>query len=364
MLGVLRNRFDFSEALDLEGFHREAEDLRVAILCVMASNQFSESVRGGRGGNERYAIRGELSWEDVARSTASGAAGGAVAGAMGGLTAAPGAVVGGALGLASQPIGAMLYKGQGATSKAESQSGDRVGNASRLAGMLSKMGAGWAAQQIMGIAQVIQQRIQAVRTQRYDELSKQYGLSGASEKGMWGHFLENVTYLPGYLGRTWNMIRSEASGGGMARSAAMDQTGFFTDARTYDDSILGTFAKPGTYRLGPGGLLAGGLVSTAVDIGWNKVSDAIKGQTAVMQNLASDIVAQAAEMSRQTQDPTYIQYGQQIGQIFAQVLPMIQQQAQQQAQQQGYGQQGYQQPQYGYQQQGYYPQQGYQQGYA
>jgi len=363
---VLRNRFAYSEALDRAGFVAEASVVRHQVMAVMATPGFRTAT--GMDDNVRYAIRGELGWEDIARNTAAGAAGGAVTGGLmgAGVGAAPGALVGGALGAVSQPFGAMMYHTQGATSRAQSQAGDLVSSASQLAGMIAKMGSPQAAQQIQTIAQALQERIQAVRTEQYNSLSRQYGLSGAEDKGMWGHLVENVSNPLAYLGRAWKM-RQSGSERGMVREA-LDQTDI-ADPRQLDDLLVkkttGFFGmKPGWAvskpmklpiggKIGAGaGLVpfaAGAATAGAVGWGWNKISDAIRGQMAVMQGLASDIMKQAAEMTKQTQDPTFMQYGQQIQQIISQVMPQLTQrmQAGQQGQQPAYGQQQMGQQNYG-----------------
>lgn len=346
---VLKNRFEFSEALDREGFATEASVVRHQILYAMGTTTFRTAARIED--NVRYAIRGQLGWEDIARNTVSGAAGGAVAGGMAGagIVAIPGAVIGGTLGAISQPVGSLLYKTQGATSKAASQSGDLVGAVGRLAGILTKMGAPEIGQQIQQIAQMIQEKIGAVRKQQYDQLSEQYGLSGADEKGMWGHFTENISNPLAYLGRSWQMRQSEIGGDVMTR-VAVDQRTVLTDPYYLTNPIAqrasGLFSKIPTGwhvsqaknipligkvggGLGTGPLMGGLATSAAVGWGWNKISDAIKGQMGVIQGLATDIVKMAAEMSKQTQDPSYMQYGQQIQQIVTQAVPQLAQRMQQ-----------------------------------
>ena len=377
---VLGNRFAYSEALDRAGFVTEASIVRHQVMAVMATPGFRTAA--GMDDNIRYAIRGQLDWEDIARNTAAGAAGGAVAGGVAGLgfgsalTAPVGALAGGIGGLLSQPIGSVWYNTmQGNTSKAQSQAGDLVNSVGQLAGMIAKMGSPQAAQQMQTIAQALQERIQAVRTQKYNDLSKQYGLSGAGDKGMWGHLMENVSNPMGYLGRTWNLIRSEDRRDGMGRYArGIDQSSTGTPLDLIDPSTIGQRLAPKLLpqfaeTAGVGGAEAGaaglggaaGMAAAAapaaafmgtaglVGWGWNKVSDAIRGQVGVMQGLASDIQKQAAEMTKQTQDPTFMQYGQQIQQIISQVMPQLAQrlQAGQQGRRPGYGQQQMGQQSYG-----------------
>jgi hypothetical protein len=346
---VLRNRFEFSEALDAEGFRDEASVLRRQILCVMDTPEFREAANVAD--NTRYAIRGQLSLEDIARSTASGAAGGAMTGTLAGpgIGTGVGAAIGAGLGMLSQPFGAASYNLlQGRTSKSESQMQDLVAKSNRLAKMLAKYGAQQQAAMIVQISSGIEQRMSAVRTQRYNQLSEQYGLSRAEDKGMWGHLGENILHLPSYLKRMWGMVRSNRDSDGMERTSQMDQSGLANDPRNADDWFMNAFRKvsPTTKARGVGQaakdvakgakgigalpFIAGAATQVATDYALGRMADAIRGDRVVMMNLASDIGKMGAEMSSQTGDPTYIQYAQRIQQIANAAIPQALQNMQQQ----------------------------------
>ena len=66
---VLGNRFAYSEALDRAGFVTEASIVRHQVMAVMATPGFRTAA--GMDDNIRYAIRGQLDWEDIARNTAA-----------------------------------------------------------------------------------------------------------------------------------------------------------------------------------------------------------------------------------------------------------------------------------------------------
>ena len=345
MARIIRNRLEYSDALDEAGFVVAADQVRLDVLCVMASDEFRQAA----GGNRRFAIRGELDWESMARATATGAGGGAAGGAFaGGIGAVPGAVIGGIGGLVSQPMGAAWYNMKGATAKASSQSYDFSVACDRLAKELTRLGAPNAGAQVQQIGQGINQYMRSVKARQYDQMSQEYGLSG-TDAGAWQHAKEN--FSPANWGKAFNrwrrLMTSSGVGSGMERLATTDQSTVGDIALgVADDHVLRglklapkNIANVGLKGLAKGGVagMAGGL---AVDLAWGKISDAVKGQLGVLTELSRDVGKMAQEMATQMQDPTFIQYGQQVQQIVASVVPQLAQRMQAsmpQQQQQGYG---------------------------